>query len=114
MTDYDNLALVAQFQQALFQGNVEHAARFIAEDATIENFFPHHGKKTSFVRALQQAVGAMRDIQYTITQTQIQHGLVQLSFQVAGVHGNPLDFSFMKLPVVPPSHRQIAWPVLQW
>lgn len=40
MDNDDKLALVTRFQQELFEGNVEHAAQLIADDATIENFFP--------------------------------------------------------------------------
>lgn len=114
MNQQEALEVATTFQKELFRGNVEQAGQLLADDAVIEGFFPHQGNKKSFLRALQQAIGAMGDVRYQLTRTGRRNHLARLTFRVAGKHITPLDFSFMKLPVVPPSLAVVSWPTMQW
>lgn len=114
MNQQEELELATRFQQELFRGNVEQAGQLLADDVVVEGFFPHKGNKKSFLRALQQAIGAMGDVSYQLVRVGRRNHVLRLRFQVAGKHTSALDFSFIKLPVVPPSLAVVSWPTMQW
>lgn len=111
--DIQNQDVILAFQDALFSKDLTGAAHWLADTLTVENFFPHRGNKKSFLRAMQQLLQAMDEVSHERRQF-AQGEQITSTFQVSGKHTRPLDFSFMKLPVVPPSHKRVVWPVSEW
>lgn len=110
----ESQALVQSFLQALFSKDMEAAAPCLDDSLLVENFFPHKGNKKSFLRATGQVLQAMENVKYEMKQVAEREGHISISFQVTGSHASPLDFSFMKLPVLEARRQRVAWPAAQW
>lgn len=114
MMETENLALGKSFQQALFSNDLVRASELLAENLMVENFFPHKSNKKAFIRAMQRLLSAMSDVEYTVIDIQVVENVVTMRFQVGGNHSQPLDFSFMKLPIIQPGNKYVQWPIMQW
>ncbi|HET9907067.1 MAG TPA: SMP-30/gluconolactonase/LRE family protein [Anaerolineales bacterium] len=109
-----NTAVVKSFLDALFSGGTAEASEILADNLKVDNFFPHQSSKKAFLRAFQQVLKAMEGVQVQLNALQGTENMVTAGFQVSGIHAQPLDFAFMKLPVVQPTHKTVAWPALHW
>lgn len=108
-----NMDVVRKFLDVLFTAPAA-ASELLADDLQVADFFPHQSSKKAFLRAIQQVLKAMKDVKYDLNTLKISNDMVVAGFQVSGIHEQPLDFSFMKLAVVPPTHHSVAWPAMQW
>jgi hypothetical protein len=107
-------AVVSAFHQTLYSTNVAQAAALLAEDLSVHDFFPHQSSKKAFMRGMSQLMASMSMITAPIITIQVKEDAVHVAFQVRGTHTAPLDFSFMRLPILPASHQMVVWPVAHW
>jgi len=108
-----NMDVVKKFLEGLFSSPAS-SSDILADNLQVEDFFPHRSSKKAFLRAMQQTMNAMKDVKYELNTLKISNDMVVAGFQVRGVHERPLDFSFMKLPVLPPTNKSVSWPAMQW
>ncbi len=114
MMENNALKVVKTFHETLYSEGIGQAAPLLSDDLTVFGFMPHPVTKKAFVFGLKLLLNAMPDSKSTISSIHVWGDVVALTFQVSGSHTKPLDLSAIRLPVVPPSNKVVAWPTAQW
>lgn len=108
------LKVVKTFHTAHYSEGISHAAPLLSDDLTVCGFMPHPVTRKAFVFGLKLLLTAMPDARSTIETAHARGDVITLTYQVSGSDTKPLDLSAIRLPVVLPSNKVVAWPNAQW